>query len=96
MAFGGHRCGGCAAFGGAHAAAIVSARVGAVIVIGVAARIVKAPKAKVARIRRRIAWNDGMETSDRAFLTAYYAALRARLERQVLFGRRRKDKFDRG
>ena len=48
------------------------------------------------RIRRRIAWNDGMETSDRAFLTAYYAALRARLERQVLFGRRRKDKFDRG
>lgn len=46
------------------------------------------------RIRRRIAWTDGMETSDRAFLSAYYAALRARLERQVLFGRRRRDKFD--
>jgi len=46
------------------------------------------------RIRRRIAWSNGVETSDRAFLTAYYAALRARLERQVLFGRRRKDKFD--
>ena len=46
------------------------------------------------RIRRRIAWTDGLEVSDRAFLTAYYAALRARLERQMLFGRRRKDKFD--
>ncbi|OYU71062.1 MAG: hypothetical protein CFE28_14330 [Alphaproteobacteria bacterium PA2] len=48
------------------------------------------------RIRRRIVWTGGTETSDRAFLAAYYAALRARLERQVLFGRRRKDKFDLG
>lgn len=32
---------------------------------------------------------------DRAFLDAYYAALRARLERGLLFGRRRKDKRDR-
>jgi uncharacterized RDD family membrane protein YckC len=46
------------------------------------------------RIRVKIAWADGAETSDRAFLSAYYAALRGRLERQMLFGRRRKDKFD--
>jgi hypothetical protein len=46
------------------------------------------------RIRVKIAWTDGAETSDRAFLAAYYAALRGRLERQMLFGRRRKDKFD--
>jgi uncharacterized RDD family membrane protein YckC len=48
------------------------------------------------RIRVKIAWTDGAETSDRAFLAAYYAALRGRLERQMLFGRRRKDKFDKG
>ena len=30
-----------------------------------------------------------------AFLTAYYEALRIRLERKLLFGRRRADKFDR-
>jgi uncharacterized RDD family membrane protein YckC len=46
------------------------------------------------RIRVKIAWVDGAGTSDRAFLAAYYAALRGRLERQMLFGRRRKDKFD--
>jgi uncharacterized RDD family membrane protein YckC len=46
------------------------------------------------RIRVKIAWTDGAETSDRAFLSAYYAGLRGRLERQMLFGRRRKDKFD--
>jgi len=48
------------------------------------------------RIRTKIAWTDGAATSDRAFLAAYYAALRGRLERQMLFGRRRKDKFDKG
>jgi uncharacterized RDD family membrane protein YckC len=32
---------------------------------------------------------------DAAFLTAYYDALRARLERRLLFGRRRRDKHDR-
>lgn len=46
------------------------------------------------RIRAKIAWTDGELTSDRAFLSAYYAALRGRLERQMLFGKRRKDKFD--
>lgn len=39
----------------------------------------------------------GRQTDDpRAFLDAYYAALRARLERQLLLGRRRRDKFDEG
>ena len=33
--------------------------------------------------------------SDAEFLNAYYAALRARLERKLLFGRRRLDKHDR-
>jgi uncharacterized RDD family membrane protein YckC len=46
------------------------------------------------RIRAKIGWVDALDVSDRAFLSAYYAGLRGRLERQVLFGRRRKDKFD--
>jgi uncharacterized RDD family membrane protein YckC len=33
--------------------------------------------------------------NDREFLTAYYEAVRARLERGMLFGRRRRDKHDR-
>ena len=33
--------------------------------------------------------------TDAAFLTAYYTALRERLEKRLLFGHRRKDKFDR-
>jgi hypothetical protein len=48
------------------------------------------------RIRGKIAWVDEVGVSDRAFLTGYYAALRGRLERQMLFGRRRADKFDAG
>lgn len=47
-----------------------------------------------ARIRKKIGWDAPLDVSDRAFLSAYYAALRARLEGQLLFGRRRKDKFD--
>jgi uncharacterized RDD family membrane protein YckC len=47
------------------------------------------------RIRAKIGWDSGLETSDRAFLGAYYAALRARLESRMLFGHRRADKFDR-
>ena len=47
------------------------------------------------RIRRKIAWEHPLETSDRAFLGAYYAGLRARLESRLLFGHRRADKFDR-
>ena len=34
------------------------------------------------------------QISDGAFLDAYYVALRGRLEQRLLFGRRRKDKFD--
>ncbi|TFI59365.1 RDD family protein [Sphingomonas parva] len=37
----------------------------------------------------------GEVESHEAFLTAYYEALRRRLERKLLFGRRRLDKFDR-
>lgn len=48
------------------------------------------------RIRGKIGWIDEVGVSDRAFLTGYYAALRGRLERQMLFGRRRADKFDAG
>ena len=36
----------------------------------------------------------GEVPTDAAFLNAYYAALRARLERKLLFGRRRLDKHD--
>jgi uncharacterized RDD family membrane protein YckC len=45
-----------------------------------------------ARIRNKIAWV-GTEP-DHDFLNAYYAALRGRLETRLLFGRRRKDKYD--
>ena len=47
-----------------------------------------------ARIRKKIDWEAPLEVSDRTFLQAYYAGLRARLEGQLLFGRRRADKFD--
>ena len=47
------------------------------------------------RIRRKIGWETPLEVSDRAFLGAYYAGLRARLEARMLFGHRRADKFDR-
>lgn len=43
-------------------------------------------------IRNKIGWP--YEYDDRAFLTAYYNAVRSRLERGMLFGRRKKDKFD--
>ncbi len=46
------------------------------------------------RIRRKIDWIAGAEENDEQFLQAYYAALRARLEQRMLFGHRRKDKFD--
>jgi uncharacterized RDD family membrane protein YckC len=49
-----------------------------------------------ARIKAKIAWEGPSDLADRTFLNAYYAALRGRLESQMLFGRRRKDKFDRG
>ena len=47
------------------------------------------------RIRKKIGWDGPLDLSDKAFLNAYYAALRARLEAGLLFGRRKADKFDR-
>ena len=49
-------------------------------------------QAVAARIRQKIGWIGSEPDLD--FLNAYYAALRGRLETQLLFGRRRKDKFD--
>ena len=46
------------------------------------------------RIRRKIGWTEPLADGDAAFLGAYYAALRGRLESRMLFGHRRKDKFD--
>ncbi|HKT14634.1 MAG TPA: RDD family protein, partial [Allosphingosinicella sp.] len=44
-------------------------------------------------IRTKIShWDNA---TDAEFLNTYYEALRARLERKLLFGRRRRDKFDR-
>lgn len=43
-------------------------------------------------ICRKIGWNPGAG-DERAFLEAYYAQLRARLEGGMRFGRRKKDKF---
>jgi hypothetical protein len=48
------------------------------------------------RIREKIGWSPIEHESDDEFLSAYYAALRRRLEQQLLFGRRRKDKHDKG
>jgi uncharacterized RDD family membrane protein YckC len=46
------------------------------------------------RIRAKIAWRQLPGETDAAFLSAYYAALRGRLETRLLFGHRRMDKFD--
>ena len=46
------------------------------------------------RIRTKIGWEGPDDLSDGAFLAAYYAGLRGRLENRLLFGHRRKDKFD--
>ncbi|MBI1197767.1 MAG: RDD family protein [Phenylobacterium sp.] len=47
-----------------------------------------------ARIRAKIGWDGAADMADRTFLNAYYAALRGRLENRLLFGQRRRDKFD--
>ena len=47
------------------------------------------------RIKAKVDWEGPADTPDRTFLNAYYAGLRARLESRMLFGHRRKDKFDR-
>jgi uncharacterized RDD family membrane protein YckC len=46
------------------------------------------------RIRAKIGWEGAGDLQDEAFLSLYYAALRGRLESRMLFGHRRKDKFD--
>jgi uncharacterized RDD family membrane protein YckC len=48
------------------------------------------------RIQRRIGWtaDPGLTADPRQFLQAFYTALRRRLEAQMLFGIRRKDKHD--
>ena len=56
-------------------------------------RDAKTMAAVAERIRAKIGWTASVGESDAAFLSAYYGALRARLETQLLFGRRRKDKF---
>jgi uncharacterized RDD family membrane protein YckC len=48
------------------------------------------------RIRRKIDWDGPADIPDSSFLSAYYAALRSRLETGLLFGRRRRDKHDMG
>lgn len=48
--------------------------------------------AVAARIRAKIEFLDTV--SDEEFLNAYYARLRGRLESRLLFGRRRRDKYD--
>lgn len=50
--------------------------------------------AVAARIRGKIDWRPASGESDKAFLVAYYTALRGRLEGRLLFGHRRRDKFD--
>ena len=50
------------------------------------------------RIQRKINWTPppDLRVDAQAFLQAFYTAQRGRLEAQVLFGKRRKDKHDRG
>lgn len=49
------------------------------------------------RIQRKVGWTPppGLTVDAQAFLQAFYAAQRGRLEAQVLMGKRRKDKHDR-
>ncbi len=46
------------------------------------------------KVREKIGWT-GPAVADEPFLDAFYAALRGRLERRLLFGTRRADKHDR-
>ncbi|HLY81125.1 MAG TPA: RDD family protein, partial [Caulobacteraceae bacterium] len=54
----------------------------------------KTMQAVAERIRAKIGWRLLPEETDVGFLSAYYAALRGRLETRLLFGHRRKDKYD--
>lgn len=48
------------------------------------------------RIRTKIAWSPAPGEDNLAFLEAYYAALRRRLEQRMLLGEKKIDKFDTG
>jgi len=52
-------------------------------------------KAVTERIRRKIDWTPERDEDPYDFLSAYYAALRGRLEGRLLIGQRRADKNDR-
>ncbi|WP_428149808.1 RDD family protein [Brevundimonas sp.] len=51
-------------------------------------------RAVAARISTKIGWQRGFDDRDEDFLSAYYAALRGRLEQRLLMGVRRRDKHD--
>lgn len=51
-------------------------------------------RAVAERISGRIGWSRTAGETDRDFLSAYYAALRGRLEQRLLMGVRRRDKHD--
>ena len=53
-------------------------------------------KAVAERIRKRIGWESAPGETDRDFLEAFYKKLRQKLETNLLFGNRKKDKFDKG
>ena len=54
----------------------------------------KTMRAVSERIRSKIGFAGDPGVFERDFLAAYYAALRQRLEQRLLFGHRRRDKFD--
>lgn len=54
----------------------------------------EALEAVAAQIRTKLNWKRRINETDEAFLNAYYKALRQRLEQRLLFGKRKKDKFD--
>jgi hypothetical protein len=53
-----------------------------------------AMEAVAQRIRQKIGWRRPPRELDSEFLRAYYAAMRRRLEQRLLFGVRKRDKFD--
>lgn len=54
----------------------------------------KTLRAVADRIQTKIGWTPDPHQTDRDFLSAYYAALRGRLEQKLLMGVRRRDKHD--
>lgn len=53
-----------------------------------------AMQAVAEQIRLKVGWKARAYENDKDFLSAYYAALRRRLEQRLLFGVRKKDKHD--